>query len=480
MKKILFLMACILWLSPLTLFSQDAHNPNKCGMEIMKAALIAGNPVWAQRIEDQRNSLQGIADAYQSRKEAERLAGKTTSVPTIPIIFHVLVTYSQYIQLGGTAGIAQRVDSQIAVLNRDYNAQNADSIMIPTGWKHLYANVGIQFGLAHTNPYGTGTPGYEISIIPDAPGGFSSASNSYSNAKHSSSGGFDAWDVTKYINVWCINPVDVSGLLGLTVARSFTTSGGYPTNEIGICINYATLGKRASASDYYIPGATTGDYYDQGRTLTHELGHLFEIWHTWGDDGGLCPWDGGKDDGIQDTPPESGAKFDNTPYSITGGTYYDTCRYDGAIDTQLILLGVPSLDYMNYTDDIGMHMFTKGQANVMNFMVASGGESYSLTQNPGLLLYSSRTSVPQVDLDKSLNISPNPSNGLINISFNCNEGVLNSISIVNILGQEVMNKDTRNNASDYYSIDLSGMSKGIYLVKCNFASGSITRKILLQ
>ena len=201
MKKILFVFACILFLAPHSLFSQNAHNPNKCGMEIMKAALIARNPIWEQRIEDQRNSLQGISDAWEMQSKADRMAGKTTSFPTIPVIFHILVTYSQYVQLGGNAGIAQRIDSQIAVINRDYNAQNADSVLIPSGWKHLYANVGIQFGLAHTNPYGTGTPGFEISIIPDAPGGFTSASNSYSDAKHSSTGGFDAWDVTKYINV---------------------------------------------------------------------------------------------------------------------------------------------------------------------------------------------------------------------------------------------------------------------------------------
>ncbi len=463
-------------------------------MEIVKTALIAKDPSWAQRFEDQRNSLQGIANSWKNRQQSERMAGKTTSVPTIPVIFHVLVTYNEYMILGGNAGIARRIDSQIAVLNRDFNRQNADSVLIPTNWKPLYANVGFRFGLAHTDPNGFGTPGYEINIIPDAPGGFSGAGASYSDAKHSITGGFDAWDVNRYMNVWCINPVDVSGLLGVTVARSIATSHSYPLNEIGVCIHWETLGKRVSAADSFIQGTTAGDYYDQGRTLTHETGHFFEIWHTWGDDNGRCPWQMPfKDDGLADTPPEAMAKFDNTPYSISGGTYYDTCHYDGSIDTQKSL-GCPCLDYMNYTDDVGMHLFTPDQAAVMDAMVltapSSGlpglngsgieGESYGLTQNPGLLNWSTRTGVAQLEAEKGLAIAPNPSTGIINISFNSTKEQLTDISILNMLGQEVAHKNTWGSGSDYYSIDLSGMSKGIYLVRCNFVSGSITRKILLQ
>ncbi len=124
--------------------------------------------------------------------------------------------------------------------------------------------MGIHFGLAHTQPGGQNTPGYELKIVSTA--GFYGAGNSYSDAKHAVLGvgamspqaGLDAWDNEKYLNVWCINFADYPGLLGITVARSFTVgAGAMPVSEIGVCINYATLGKRAAATDYYeYPPAT--------------------------------------------------------------------------------------------------------------------------------------------------------------------------------------------------------------------------------
>jgi len=450
----------------------------KCGIELVKAGLIARDPSWAQRIEDQRASLQGIADTYKTKAAADRIAGRTTSASPVPVIFHILVTAGEYDSLGGTAGIAQRVDSQIAVLNRDYNALNTDASLIPSGWTHLYGNVGIHFGLAHTSPSGYGSPGYEINIIPNSPGGFSGASNSYSDVKHASTGGFDAWDQTKYINVWCTNFVDYPGLLGITVAPSFTGAYGYPEDEVGICMYWEVLGKRASATDHYPTTGWASDYYDEGRTLTHETGHLFEIWHTWGDDGGACPWNGGHDDGLADTPPEGNYKYYNYPDTIPGGTYYDGCEYDTTSNVQPY--GVASLDYMNYTDDIAMHMFTTDQAAVMASMVAPGGESYSLTQNPDLLNWSTKTAVSLVEMSTGLVIFPNPTTGMLNITFSSATAQLQDIYVTDILGQEMLHKGLSGQTGNNYSIDLSAMSKGIYFVRCNFASGSITRKILLQ
>ncbi len=452
-------------------------------MEYTKASLLEMDPSWAQKLEAQRASLQGIADAYKAKKAA----GKTTlTASPVPVIFHILVTYAEYDSLGGTPGIARRVDSQIAVLNRDFNAQNSDSTLIPSGWKHLYGNPGIHFALAHTDPLGFGTPGFEIKIIPDNPGGFTSAAHNYSDAKHLSTGGFDSWNPMYYMNVWCLNFVDVPGLLGLTVAQSFTTGSGggptYPANEEGICIYWETLGKRVSASDYYPATGFSTDYFDQGRTLTHEAGHFFEIWHTWGDDGSYsCPWNGPhKDDGLADTPPEGGPKFYNYPYTIPGGTFYDTCRYDGAIDTQSILLGVACLDFMNYTDDVAMHMFTTDQAAVLSANISSTGEHYALTTSPNLLLWSVKTATSQLEINNNFNLAPNPTTGNITITFNPAIDELKDITVFNTLGQVVYSNNALNPAKDCYSINLSTLSKGIYFVRCNFASASITRKILFQ
>lgn len=468
-KTLLFLCVAIIH------FCSASYAQRKCGTAQLKEALVAHDPEWKQRIENQRASLQGIADKYLQQK-ASNAAAKTTSASPIPVIFHIVVTDAQLAKMGGYAGVELRCKSQIDALNRDFNRENGDSTLIPSGWKPLYASTGIRFALAHTQPNGWGTPGYEVKIIYTTPGGFvQNSKGDYADAKHNATGGADAWDVTKYLNIWCVNFADDFGNIGLTQAKSFTAPDGSNSNEEGICLTYLAVGTQTDPPSLTFP---PGGTFTKGRTLTHEMGHFFEIWHTWGDDFGKCTWTGGVDDGIADTPPEADSKYGIPVDTIAGGTIYDAC-----IDSSSILMqpiGVASLDYMNYTDDVAMVMFTTQQAAVMASMVAPGGENYSLTQHPDLLNWPANTGVAPMTVNNGLNISPNPSNGIFNITFNDITDALKHISVINTIGQEVMNADMAHDSPKYYSIDLSGMNKGIYFVRCNFASGSITRKILLQ
>jgi hypothetical protein len=469
MKKFLFILFGVLLSGGLSVFGQRS-----CGTPALKSAIIAKRPAAALEFEIQRNSLQGIADRYAAHKVSGTTAGKTTAASAIPVIFHVIVTEAQFNGLGGTAGIARRCDSQIAVLERDFNRQNADSTSIPALWKPLYADAAIHFGLAHTSPVGWGTPGYEIKIV--SPTTFFYASSGgydgYGKAKHESTEGLDAWDVSKYFNVWCISFADNPSLLGLTVPKSFTPAS-FPLNEEGICINYSALGKRVSDTDIY------PSHFDLGRTLTHECGHFFEIWHTWGDDGGACPWTGSnKDDGLSDTPPEADFASGNPVYTITDGTVNDGCQDSLTIMVQPI--GTPCLDFMDYTQDVAMHLFTPQQAAVMRSQVDAVGENYSLTQHPELLVWPANAGISQREIQTALSIYPNPSTGIFTLTYDQSADELHEIEVVSTVGSTVKNIMASGQRENYYSIDLSAMSKGIYFVRCTFASGSITRKILLQ
>ncbi len=160
-------------------------------------------------------------------------------ISAIPIIFHILVDSAQFNDLGGTAGIIKRCDSQIAVLNQRLQQAEfrfyTDTII---NWKALYGNVGIHFWLAHTDPNGLGTPGYEVKIVTAT--GFSDENNAFSNEKQAATG-LAAWDVTKYYNVWCMNfNGSANGLLGITEPKSSAT--GANTNYQGVVILYNCLG----------------------------------------------------------------------------------------------------------------------------------------------------------------------------------------------------------------------------------------------
>ncbi len=488
-KRILILVAGIL--ISCGAFAQARHSI-KCGVQKRHEAIIARHPEYAQFLKDQRASLQAAADFYKQYKLQGR-DERTTAISAVPVVFHIVVDSAQFNDMGGTAGIIRRCDSQITVLNHDYNRQNADSALIPSGWKPLYGNVGISFGLAHKDPGGNCSPGYDVKIIPGTSltdVGFDLDTETVAAEKMAGTG-LPAWDENKYYNVWCINFTGTSnGTLGITTCRSDVAGGFANSWEVGVDILYNTLGSTGPT------GAATGmgswpNPFNLGRTLSHETGHFFEIWHPWGDDDGLCPWDaGGGDDGLTDTPPESDAVYGTPTYTVAGGTINDACQDSTGVNVQPI--GIACLSYMDYTDDNAMNLFTTDQANAMASMALLSpssvvgvtgygtiGESYSLTQNPSLLVACTNGVAPSpTELRSSLGIYPNPTTGEVNISVNSVAETLNDIVVLNLLGQQVAIVNGQN--KDYYSIDLSGLSKGIYFVKCNFASGSVTRKILLQ
>lgn len=459
MKKFLLLAACGLGLCQSTAWAQEFRR--NCGAQDLKNALMAQDPSFKQHLDQSLAEQKQISAQYEN-ENINNPRAKTTGVPVIPVVFHVVLDSAQFNQIGGNAGILDRLVSQINVLNRDFNRQNSDSTQIPTVFKPVYGNVQIQFAPAHTKPDGTGTNGYEVKLTNTSfSGGINSA---YSNAKHAATGGLDAWNPDTYLNVWVINTGSGSSItLGVTVPPSFTVAGGGPmaNNEKGIVIHYGAYGSRTSPTQYFISGITGG------RTLTHETGHYFEIWHTWGDDNGLCPNNGGQDDGIADTPPQADATYGAPSFPL-----YDSCSKPAVSN------GIMFMNYMDYVNDGSMHMFTKGQIAVMQSKV--NGESVSLTQHPDVLNWP--LAVSNVEQNNNFDIYPNPTTGAVNISFQGNSGAnsLKNISVMDMMGKNIKSATISNVQNGIYSIDLSGLSKGVYFVQCQFEEGMISRKIVLQ
>jgi hypothetical protein len=82
--------------------------------------------------------------------------------------------------------------------------------------------------------------------------------------------------------------------------------------------------------------------YNLGRTVTHEVGHYLDLLHIWGDDGSLCTGS----DQVDDTPNQADETYTPPAFpaiSCTNGPNGDMF-----------------MNYMDYTDDVGMNMFTLG------------------------------------------------------------------------------------------------------------------------
>ena len=437
--------------------AQDHRN---CGFQHKKNALAAHFPQGKNIYNSNHGEL--FAQAELPGALSWKAAGLTD---TIPIIFHIILNTQQINQLGGDAGIQLRIASQLKAINEDFTGVNSDSTGIPAAFKPVFAHTGIHFGLAHQKPDGTATPGYEIipisSLSSDTSGIEAGTYYNFPGAYYNANLTPISYSSDKYLNIWVINPQENhanTGLLGITTPPSFVNAGWASANETGVLLNYGAFGVRTAPTQYYIPGITGG------RTLTHELGHFFELAHVWGEND-LCPSDpGGDDDNIADTPPQADATYGNPSFPR-----YDGCSSSGTN-------GIMFLNYMDYVNDNAMHMFTNGQANVMNNALAT--ESGTLLTHPWILQYPTSIATQQHRLQ--LNIYPTPSKGVITLSFPETESKTPSVLVTNLQGQKLdISLHPSGNKMDY-TLDLSGYQTGVYFVHCTFESGTLTKKVLLE
>ncbi len=452
---------CLIALATVAMFGSNnarAQYKEKCATTEIASQFIAEHPEMEAAYKAYQNEVIQRTAAYTADKGAQKT---TATQVTVPVVFHVILTQAQIDEIGGTEAVLARAATQLEVLNECYNASNSDTSKIPQVFKPLLGNARISFGPAHRTPAGKSTSGVEIRV---APTGFQGFAVPDGNAKKTAAGGLDPWDNKKYFNVWVVN-LTTSNVLGYGYSPSYASLLSKP-EETGIVVTYGAWGRRTSPLDKsFINGAHLG------RTLVHETGHFFNLWHIWGNvpvGSGSCikndPDPLKYDDGVTDTPPQKDAN------QVCPGlsTVIKNCTNTPG--------GEMFMNYMDYPGDACVILFTKGQVDRMRAEVEPGGPSYELTQHPELLSWP--TGVADIEQGHNLSIYPNPSTGNFSIHFDDANG-LRSIQVINIMGQVIKNINTPTPANSY-TFDLSGMAKGIYTVQCRFDEGTVVRKITLD
>lgn len=267
----------------------------------------------------------------------------TQSVFNIPVIVHIVHNGETVNTISATSGnnlnAAQIID-QINILNRDFNGTNPDTSSIPAPFKPFLGKFKINFCLAVVNPTGGVLAEPGIDRINRNSKGWTAPpySSTYcsSTIKPQS-----IWDVNRYFNIWVL-PLG-SSLLGFATFPNPATSGlgglsapyGDATSD-GVVILNTAFGSNGTAAG--------NAPYNLGRTTTHEVGHWLGLRHIWGD--GTC-----QNDFCNDTPQHSNSTFGCPSYPNATG-----CA------------GFPSppgrmfMNFMDYTNDACMYMFTKDQA----------------------------------------------------------------------------------------------------------------------
>ena len=256
------------------------------------------------------------------------------AVVTIPVVFHVLYATT-------TQNISDaKILAQVAQLNADFARLNSDAGSTPAVFAGLGANTNIQFCLAQRDPNGNATNG----IVRKATTVTSFVSNDA--MKFNANGGDNAWPADSYLNMWSCNLS--GGLLGYA-----QFPGGTAATD-GVVVLHSSIGSLST------PG--TAAPYNYGRTATHEVGHWLNLRHIWGD--ANCGTDQ-----VSDTP---------TQQTSNGGcpSFPRTTCSNGAN-------GDMFMNYMDYTDDGCMNIFTTGQSTRMNALFVSGGSRLAMATSLG-------------------------------------------------------------------------------------------------
>lgn len=276
------------------------------------------------KFSEMRTRIEQQTQRWESQPVEQR-SNQANTVVTIPVVFHVVYA-------NGTQNISDaQIMSQLQILNDDFRRLNSDA---DNTWSQA-ADSEVEFCLATNDPQGNPTDG--ILRVSTTVSSFGTSDN----VKFSSSGGSDAWPAGSYLNFWVCNVG--GGILGYA-----QFPGGSAATD-GVVCDYRYVGDMGTATAPF----------NLGRTATHEVGHWLNLYHIWGD--GNC----NQDDQVSDTPNSDAANFG----CATG---HQSCSSTDMVQ-----------NYMDYSDDACMNLFTSGQKTRMQALFAPGGFRASLATSDG-------------------------------------------------------------------------------------------------
>ena len=282
----------------------------------------ATNEVFSRQLQENPSLVQKMQQIENHTNDFLANPARLTAAGKIeiPVVVNVL-----YRTAAENISLAQ-IQSQIDVLNKDFNATNTDFGLVPSVFSAVKANVGITFVLEQVIRKSTTKTSWSTN----------------DDMKRTNRGGMAAVSPTTKLNIWVVGKM----LSGSNTILGYAQFPGGSSSTDGVVLAYNYTGTTGAVSAPY----------DLGRTATHEVGHWMNLRHIWGD--ANCG-----SDLVADTPTH------NAPnYGVPVYPHLSTCA------------GTPiemTMNYMDYTDDRGMYMFSNGQKSRMDAIFAVGGSRAS-------------------------------------------------------------------------------------------------------
>ena len=350
-----FLFCSLLLSVSLGAFSQNNTIQQRgCATGSVMENYFRNHPEEKNAFDKRQQDFQKKYEIVRRQRQGISAQQRVNAIITIPVVVHIAMQNPSLVT-------DAQVQSQLDVLNADFAGLNADSVNIPAAFKSRFGKSEIRFCLAQRTPQNTPTNGIQryATFTKSFPG-------ETDPIKYASMGGVDAWDVSRYLNIWVCEMNDDTDL-----GYAFMPGLGIAAGERGFVNSYLAFGTIGTA---VAP-------FNKGRTATHEMGHFFNLAHIWG--ANECVASCTDSDNVDDTPNQSTCTFNTPGYPLT-----DACSATAP--------GIMFMNFMDYVDDATMCLFTAGQADRMATAMSSFGELSPLLSSNGCvppLLYTNDVEV---------------------------------------------------------------------------------------
>jgi len=288
-------------------------------------------PAFYQGLETLNAELEADHKSALSKMKHLKVEGGKKIIPVVVHVIH---------NLGGENLSDAAIQGAIDALNKNINGQSDKFLNQSSGnplTPDIFASVrgvaNVEFRLAKIDPSGNPTTGIlrvqsELTNKPE---------------NRNAIKGLSYWNSYQYLNIWTLLSFapqeDGNILLGFA---QFPWSGAMSTDGVALKANVM--------SDL------------SSTTLTHEVGHWLGLRHIWGD--ATCG-----DDGVKDTPTHkysNGAGENPGPFPSPATFPYHVGLINGCVADSLNRAGEMYMNYMDYTNDNYVTMFSAGQVEVMN------------------------------------------------------------------------------------------------------------------
>ncbi len=348
------------------------------------------------------------------------------TIINIPVVVHVLYHNNK-------ENISQeQIQSQIDALNRDFRKMNEDHENIPARFADLAADVQIEFALAKVDPVGRNTTGIIRKYTPVT------SWEMDDQIKYSNAAGSDAWDADSYLNIWVGN---LSNLLG------YASVVGGDGKKDGVVIAYKAFGT-----------INTSAPFNLGRTAVHEVGHWLGLKHIWGD--AYCG-----DDMVDDTPQQR---------AFTSGCPTGVRVTCGSANGDMYM------NYMDFTNDACMYLFTHGQKERMRSLLSPGGFRHSLLASHAL----GEPWIEEIPVEEQqptwlqVKLFPNPASNSITIDMQYDaRWIGKELQVINMHGQILIRKMIQ---AKTMNLDIHQLKPGLYFIKAEKEGERIMQKFVKQ